>query len=785
MFEYFDDKAVKVVMLAQEEARRLKQNLVGSEFLLLGLVAEGSSMAARVLTELGVTRQSLRAQLADLMDRNVGAPPAEIPFTPKVKRIFERSFQESRQRAERSITPEHLLAALLKETRGRSIASRALEGLGVRSQELLGLLDERLGEEKIAATVGVSAATGNSSGQRQKSQNNGTLAEFGIDLTDKAAQDQLDPVIGRETEIERAMQILGRRTKSNPILIGEPGVGKTAIAEGLAQRIARGDVPELLRDRRLVALDMTALVAGTRFRGEFEERLKGIVKEVKEAGNVILFIDEIHTLIGGGSMEGSMDAANLLKPALARGELQCMGATTLEEYRKYIEKDAALERRFQPVKVGEPSVLETIEILQGLRPAYEAHHKVTFADEALQAAATLSDRYISDRFLPDKAIDLIDEAGSRLHLQVSLARKQGREGTVEAVVGREAIAEAIAAWTGIPANKVTATESSELLNLESTLHERVIGQREAVTAVAKAIRRTRAGIKNPNRPMASFLFCGPTGVGKTELAKALATYLFGDEAAMVRLDMSELMEPQSVSKLIGAPPGFVGFEEGGQLTEMVRRRPYSVVLFDEIEKAHPDVFNLLLQVLEDGRLTDSRGRVVNFNNTLMIMTSNLGAKVIEKGGGGLGFEYDGDSEQRQYKRIRDRVRDELKQSFRPEFLNRLDDTIVFRPLTRAETTEIAEILLRDVADRLKAQHDIALVASDSFKERVVEEGYSSTYGARPLRRTIVRLLEDPLAEALLAGLVQAGQTVEVDLDDRGETSILPQLQALPQLQTIG
>ncbi|MEO0949146.1 MAG: ATP-dependent Clp protease ATP-binding subunit, partial [Cyanobacteria bacterium J06641_5] len=551
------------------------------------------------------------------------------------------------------------------------------------------------------------------------------------------------------------------------------------------QRIARGDVPELLQDKRLFALDMTALVAGTRFRGEFEERLKGIVKEVKDAGNIILFVDEIHTLIGGGSMEGSMDAANLLKPALARGELQCMGATTLEEYRKYIEKDAALERRFQPVKVGEPSVLETIEILQGLRSAYEAHHKVTFADEALQAAATLSERYIADRFLPDKAIDLIDEAGSRLRLQVSLARKQGREDTIEAVVGREAIAEAIASWTGIPANKVTAAESSELLNLESTLHERVIGQKDAVTAVAKAIRRTRAGIKNPDRPMASFLFCGPTGVGKTELAKALAAYLFGDEAAMVRLDMSELMEPQSVSKLIGAPPGFVGFEEGGQLTEMVRRRPYSVVLFDEVEKAHPDVFNLLLQVLEDGRLTDSRGRVVNFNNTLIIMTSNLGAKVIEKGGGGLGFEYDGDSDERQYNRIRDRVRDELKQSFRPEFLNRLDDTIVFRPLTQAETTEIAEILLGQVADRLKEQHDIELTASARFKEHVVEAGYSSTYGARPLRRTIVRLLEDPLAEALLEGLVRSGQTIEVDLDDDGQTSLVPQRQAVPQLQAIG
>ncbi len=783
MFEYFNDKAVRSVMLAQEEARRLKQNLVGSEFLLLGVAAEGSSSAARVLEEVGITRKSLRAQLESLMGPSAGASPAEIPFTPKVKRIFERAFQESRQRAERAIAPEHLLAALLKETQDRGIAAKALENLGVRPQDLLGLLDERLGEEKIAATVGAGSAADRGTFRGQSSS--GSLADFGMDLTDKAARDMLDPVIGREREIERAMQILGRRTKSNPILIGEPGVGKTAIAEGLAQRITAGDAPELLRDKRLFALDLTALVAGTRFRGEFEERLKGIVKEVREAGDIILFIDEIHTLIGGGSMEGSMDAANLLKPALARGELQCLGATTLEEYRKYIEKDPALERRFQPVRVGEPTVAETVEILHGLRAAYEAHHQVSFTDEALKAAAELSERYVSDRFLPDKAIDLIDEAGSRLHLRVSLARKQGQIEVVEPIVGREDIAEAVADWTGIPASKVTAVESEELLDLESHLHERVIGQDEAVNAVAKAVRRVRAGIGTPSRPIASFLFCGPTGVGKTELAKALASYLFGDEAAMVRLDMSELMEPQSVSKLIGAPPGFVGFEEGGQLTEMVRRRPYSVVLFDEIEKAHPDVFNLLLQLLEDGRLTDSRGRVVNFNNTLVIMTSNLGAKVIEKGGGGLGFELEGDTEGSRYNRIRDRVRDELKNTFRPEFINRLDETVVFRPLNRAETTAIAEILLRDVAERLKAQHEIELVASDRFKAKVVDEGYSSTYGARPLRRTIMRLLEDRLAEAILAGLVRPGQTVEIDLDDCGETLVMPKLQGLPQLQSVG
>ena len=657
-------------------------------------------------------------------------------------------------------------------------------------------------------------------------------------------------MVGRHNEIDRVIQILGRRTKNNPVLIGEPGVGKTAIAEGLAQRIQQGDIPDILEDKRVLTLDIGLLVAGTKYRGEFEERLKKIMEEIKAAGNVILVIDEVHTLIGAGAAEGAIDAANILKPALARGELQCIGATTLDEYRKHIERDAALERRFQPVNVGEPSIDDTIEILRGLRERYEQHHRLKITDDALVAAATLGDRYISDRFLPDKAIDLIDEAGSRVRLlnsklppaakevdkelrsvqkekedavrdqdftkagelrekevelreqirsllqankdeaKADATSESGETAATEApasdsspMVNEEDIAQIVASWTGVPVQKLTESESVKLLNMEETLHKRLIGQDEAVKAVSKAIRRARVGLKNPNRPIASFIFSGPTGVGKTELTKALATYFFGSEEAMIRLDMSEFMERHTVSKLIGSPPGYVGFNEGGQLTEAVRRRPYTVVLFDEIEKAHPDVFNLLLQLLEDGRLTDSKGRTVDFKNTLIIMTSNIGSKVIEKGGGGLGFEFSGESaEESQYTRIRSLVNEELKQYFRPEFLNRLDEIIVFRQLNRDEVKEIAEIMLKEVFGRM-GEKGITLTVSDAFKERLVEEGYNPAYGARPLRRAVMRLLEDSLAEEVLSGRIKDGDHAEVDVDEnkkvvvrhKGQVDTAPQL----------
>ncbi len=651
-----------------------------------------------------------------------------------------------------------------------------------------------------------------------------TLDEFGSNLTQLASEGKLDPVVGRQKEIERVIQILGRRTKNNPVLIGEPGVGKTAIAEGLAQRIANKDVPDILEDKRVVTLDIGLLVAGTKYRGEFEERLKKIMDEIRQAGNVILVIDEVHTLIGAGAAEGAIDAANILKPALARGELQCIGATTLDEYRKHIERDAALERRFQPVVVGEPSVDETIEILYGLRERYEQHHKLKILDEALEAAAKLSDRYISDRYLPDKAIDLIDEAGSRVRLInsqlppaakeldkelrevlkqkddavrsqdfdragelrdremelkeeirsiASAKQSEGEDGDVSPVVDSEEIAHIVASWTGVPVNKITESESEKLLHMEDTLHQRIIGQEDAVKAISRAIRRARVGLKNPNRPIASFIFSGPTGVGKTELTKALATYFFGSEDAMIRLDMSEYMERHTVSKLIGSPPGYVGYNEGGQLTEAVRRRPYTVVLFDEIEKAHPDIFNMLLQILEDGRLTDAKGRTVDFKNTLLILTSNIGSKVIEKGGGGLGFEFAEDRSEAKYNRIRSLVNEELKNYFRPEFLNRLDEIIVFRQLNKEEVKEISELLLKEVFARLTEQ-DITLEVTDKFKERLVEEGYNPSYGARPLRRAIMRLLEDVLAEEILSGRVGEGDTAVVDVNEEGKVIVLPQ-----------
>ncbi|CAH2575344.1 ATP-dependent Clp protease ATP-binding subunit ClpA homolog [Planktothrix rubescens] len=808
MFEYFSDKAIKAVMLAQEEARRLGHNFVGTEQILVGLMSEGTSVAAKTLKAQGLSLREVQKEVEAIIGRGSGFLPVEIPFTPRAKRIFETAMKEARQMGNNYIGPEHILLGLLQDNEG--VASKVLENLGVDRSQVRTEVIRSLGEEAVAP----------GGGGRGKSAKTATLDEFGTNLTQLAAEGKLDPMIGRQREIERVIQILGRRTKNNPVLVGEPGVGKTAIAEGLAQRIVNNDVPDVLENKQVISLSMGTLIAGTRFRGEFEERLKTIVEEIRTAGNIILVIDEIHTIVGAGSIEGTMDASNMLKPALARGELQCLGATTLDEYRKYIERDAALERRFQPVMVGEPTVEETVEILFGLRRAYEQHHQLTISDQALYAAATLSDRYISDRFLPDKAIDLIDEAGSRVRVMNSKVPPELRElkreltkviGEKETavklqdfdqaselrdreleikdrletptektniagtglVVTEDDIAEILAAWTGINVNKLTESESVKLLKLEDILHERLIGQNEAVGAVSRAIRRARVGLKNPDRPIASFIFSGPTGVGKTELTKALATYFFGAEEAMIRLDMSEYMERHTVSKLIGSPPGFVGYEEGGQLTEAVRRRPYTVVLFDEIEKAHPDVFNLLLQILEDGRLTDAKGRTVSFKNTLIIMTSNVGSKVIEKGGGGLGFEWGAASEaDQQYNRIKNLVHEELKQYFRPEFLNRLDEIIVFRQLLKSEVKQIAEILLRDLLARLM-ERDITLTVSEGFKDHLVNVGFDPKYGARPLRRALMNLLEDALAEALLAGTIKDGDRAFIDVDQEGKVTISP------------
>ncbi|MCG6136268.1 MAG: ATP-dependent Clp protease ATP-binding subunit [Nostoc sp. LLA-1] len=800
MFEHFTSEAIKVIMLAQEEARRLGHNFVGTEQILLGLIGEGTGVAAKVLAELGVTLKEARREVERIIGRGSGFVPPEIPFTPKVKSLFEQSFREANSLGHNYINTEHLLLGLTEA--GEGVAAKVLQNLGVDLKSVRTAVIRRLGE-------GVSASVFSGGGSAKRTQNL-SVEEYGRNLTKMAQEGKLDPVVGRAKEIERAIQILGRRTKNNPVLIGEPGVGKTAIAEGLAQRIVNQDVPEILLDRQVISLDMGSLVSGTRFRGDFEERLKKIVEEVRSAGNIILVIDEVHTLVGAGGTEGGLDAANILKPALARGELQCIGATTLNEYRQHIERDAALERRFQSILIGEPSVEETVDILYGLRGAYEQHHKVHISDEAVLAAAQLSDRYISDRFLPDKAIDLIDEAGSRVRLRNSRISankelKQQLVGVTKAkeeavrmqnfdkagelrdeeiklaaelhtdkavlppVVDEEDIAQIVASWTGVPVNKLTESESELLLHLEDTLHERLIGQEQAVTAVSRAIRRARVGLKNPNRPIASFIFSGPTGVGKTELAKSLASYFFGAEEAMIRLDMSEYMEGHTVSKLIGSPPGYVGYDEGGQLTEAVRRKPYSVLLFDEIEKAHPDVFNMLLQLLDDGHLTDAKGRKVDFKNTLIILTSNIGSKVIEKGGGGLGFDFDTQADA-SYNRIRNLVNEELKAYFRPEFLNRLDDIIVFTQLSKDEVKQIADILLREVASRL-TEKGIILEVTDRFKERVVEEGYNPSYGARPLRRAIMRLLEDPLAEAMLSGEVHDGVTAIVDVDDDNQVRI--------------
>jgi len=808
MFERFTDTGIKVIKLAHEEARRLGHNFVGTEQILLGLIGEGNGVAAKVLHSLGVTLKEAREEVEKIIGRGSGFVAVEIPFTPRSKRVLELSLEESRTLGQDYVGTEHLLLGLLRD--GEGVAAKVLLNLGVDSIEARTRVIQMLSETTVAL---------DSSRTRKKTS---TLDEFGTNLTQLAAQGRVDPVVGRQKEVERMIQILGRRTKNNPVLIGEPGVGKTALAEGLAQRIVNNDVPDNLQGKQVLTLNMGSLIAGTKYRGEFEERLKKIIEEIRSCKNIILVIDEVHTLVGAGAAEGTLDAANILKPALARGELQCIGATTLDEYRKYIERDAALERRFQPVMVNEPSVEETIEILYGLRDRYEQHHKLKISDLALEAAAKLSERYISDRFLPDKAIDLIDEAGSRVRIlnsKVPSAAKSlnkelrlvlkdkddaialqefskagemrvreleiqaeirllvpdnnpnSTDGEYTPVVDEEDIAYIVGSWTGIPVNKLTESESEKLLQIEDTLHQRLIGQEEAVKAISRAIRRARVGISNPNRPIASFIFSGPTGVGKTELAKSLAAYFFGSESAMIRLDMSEYMERHTVSKLIGSPPGFVGYNEGGQLTEAVRRRPYTVVLFDEIEKAHPDVFNLLLQILEDGRLTDTKGRTVDFRNTLLIMTSNIGSKVIEKGGGGLGFELSENQAESHYRFICSLVNEELKAYFRPEFLNRLDEIIVFQQLTKDEVKQISSILLGEVCSRLTEQ-GITLEVTERFKDRLVEEGYNPSYGARPLRRAITRLLEDCLAEEILSGRIKDGDAVVVDVDDEGQIKVL-------------
>ncbi len=767
---------------------------------------------------MGVTLKDARVEVEKVIGRGSGFVAVEIPFTPRAKRVLELSLEEARQLGHNYIGTEHILLGLLRE--GEGVASRVLETLGADPQKIRTQVIRMVGESQDP--VGA-AAGGGASGSNKTP----TLEEYGTNLTKRAEEGSLDPVVGRAEQIERVTQILGRRTKNNPCLIGEPGVGKTAVAEGLAQRIASGDVPETIEGKQVVTLDMGLLVAGTKYRGEFEERLKKLMDEIKQNDDIILMIDEVHTLIGAGAAEGAIDAANILKPALARGELQCIGATTLDEYRKHIEKDPALERRFQPVVVPEPSVEETFQIMQGLRERYETHHKLRYTDEALMAAAKYSSQYISDRFLPDKAIDLMDEAGSRVRLRHAQLPEEAREldkelrallkekdsavraqdfekagslrdremelkaqiqaimtsakDTAKAelesgeaggpVVEEADIANIVAQWTGIPIEKVSSDETERLVKMEQVLHGRVIGQEEAVTAISRAIRRARVGLKNPNRPIASFIFSGPTGVGKSELAKTLASYYFGSEEAMVRLDMSEFMERHTVSKLIGSPPGYVGYNEGGQLTEAVRRRPYTVVLFDEIEKAHPDVFNMMLQILEDGRLTDSKGRVVDFKNTLIILTSNVGSSVIEKGGGGIGFQLDANEEDSSYNRIKSLVNEELKQYFRPEFLNRLDEIIVFRQLTKQEVKEIADIMLKAVFARAE-EKGIRIEVTERFKDRLVDEGYNPAYGARPLRRAIMRLMEDSMAEGMLTGDIKEGDSVIMDVDADGQISVL-------------
>ena len=813
MFERFTDRARRVVVLAQDEARGLKHNYIGTEHLLLGLISEGEGVAAKALETMGIKGEAVRASVIEIIGEGEKPVEGHIPFTPRAKRVFELSLREALQLGHNYIGTEHLLLGLLKE--GEGVAAQVLTKQGadlaqVRQTVIQMLSGYQRGDEEGRESVG--AGVGGSGGPERS--NSAILEQFGRNLTQAARENKLDPVIGRRVEMERVMQVLSRRTKNNPVLIGEPGVGKTAVVEGLAQAIVHGDVPETIKDKQIYSLDMGSLVAGSRYRGDFEERLKKVLKEIRTRGDIILFIDEIHTLVGAGAAEGSIDAAQMLKPMLARGELQTIGATTNDEYRKHIEKDAALERRFQPVKVEEPSVEETVEILKGLRDRYEAHHRVIITDAAIQAAAELADRYISDRFLPDKAIDLVDEAGARLRIRRMTAppelreldekiaevrrnkeaaiddqdfekaaslrdeesklaeqRKakeeawKGGESDEIAEVGDQEIAEVLAMSTGIPVVRLTQTETAKLLKMEDELHKRVIGQDEAVKALAQSIRRTRSGLKDPNRPGGSFIFAGPTGVGKTELAKALAEFLFGDEDALIQLDMSEFSEKHTASRLFGAPPGYVGYDEGGQLTEKVRRKPFSVVLFDEVEKAHPDIFNSLLQILEEGRLTDSQGRKVDFKNTVIIMTTNLGTRDINKGVL-TGFQT-ADNSTHDYGRMKAKVAEELKQHFRPEFLNRVDDTIVFPPLTKPEIARIVDLMIAKLAKRMEAQ-DMRLQLTDEARELLADVGFDPVLGARPLRRAIQREIEDALSERILFGELQPGQVVTVGVTGEGK-----------------
>ncbi|MFT6534078.1 MAG: ATP-dependent Clp protease ATP-binding subunit ClpC [Alpinimonas sp.] len=803
MFERFTDRARRVVVLAQEEAKMLNHNYIGTEHILLGLIHEGEGVAAKALESLGISLDAVREQVQDIIGQGQQQPTGHIPFTPRAKKVLELSLREALQLGHNYIGTEHILLGLIRE--GEGVAAQVLVKLGADlnrvRQQVIQLLSGYQGKEQVAAGVKEESSA---------TQGSTVLDQFGRNLTQAARDGKLDPVIGREKEIERVMQILSRRSKNNPVLIGEPGVGKTAVVEGLAQAIVSGNVPETLKGKQLYTLDLGSLIAGSRYRGDFEERLKKVTKEIRTRGDIITFIDEIHSLVGAGAAEGAIDAASILKPLLARGELQTIGATTLDEYRKHFEKDAALERRFQPIQVAEPSLPHTINILKGLRDRYEAHHKVQITDGAIVAAANLADRYVSDRFLPDKAIDLIDEAGARLRLsilsnppelrelddKIALVRlakekaiedtdfekaaslrdeeknlqgervrreKEWRKGDIasQGIVDEGLIAEVLAQATGIPVFKLTEEESARLVFMEKALHQRVIGQEKAISALSKTIRRTRAGLKDPKRPSGSFIFAGPTGVGKTELAKALAEFLFDDESAMISLDMSEYGEKHTVSRLFGAPPGFVGFEEGGQLTEKVRRKPFSVVLFDEIEKAHPDIFNSLLQILEEGRLTDGQGRVIDFKNTVIIMTTNLGTKDISSGP--VGFQLEGDVAN-DYDRMRGKVIDELKKHFKPEFLNRVDDTIVFPQLDKVELLQIVDLFTKRLSERM-LDRDMTVELSLATKERLIEVGFDPTLGARPLRRAMQSEIEDRLSERILQGELAAGNHVHVDFVD--------------------
>jgi ATP-dependent Clp protease ATP-binding subunit ClpC len=813
LFERFTDRARRVVVLAQEEARLLNHNYIGTEHILLGLIHEGEGVAAKALESLGISLEAVRQQVEEIIGQGGSSPSGHIPFTPRAKKVLELSLREALQLGHNYIGTEHILLGLIRE--GEGVAAQVLVKLGADLSRVRQQVIQLLSGYQGSGAPGAEKAGATAGGSSSESQPTGSLVldQFGRNLTQLAREKKLDPVIGRSREMERVMQVLSRRTKNNPVLVGEPGVGKTAIVEGLAQNIVSNDVPETLKDKQLYTLDLGALVAGSRYRGDFEERLKKVLKEIRTRGDIILFIDEIHTLVGAGAAEGAIDAASILKPMLARGELQTIGATTLDEYRKHLEKDAALERRFQRITVDEPTVAHTIEILKGLRDRYEAHHRVTITDQALVASANLADRYISDRFLPDKAIDLIDEAGSRLRIKRMqtpsdykdlenelatvvdskkkaveqqdfeeagrlrdtekelLARKESKEQEIKDSgvdlfdeVDEEAIAEVLSVWTGIPVYKLTEEETQKLLRMEDELHKRVVGQEDAIRSVSQAIRRTRAGLKDPKRPSGSYIFLGPSGVGKTELAKTLAEFLFGDENSLIQLDMSEYMEKHTVSRLVGSPPGYVGYEEGGQLTEAVRRKPFSVVLFDEIEKAHPDVFNTLLQILEEGRLTDAQGRSVDFRNTVLIMTSNLGTADLRKANVGFARADEAIS----YERMKDKVNDALKIHFRPEFLNRIDDTIVFHELTKDEVTQIVDLMIVRVQRQLESQ-GLGLELTPEAKYLLADKGYDPQLGARPLRRAIQREVEDPVSEKLLMKEVRAGEIVVVDAEDDPET----------------